>query len=139
MNLRLLGKNSARKRWLDFRNGHSIYLTFLLSMTNFVLITYTFAIKNIPSLNGFFNNIIIFTLFLAAIYIPTSMAIGYWHRTRQYVVEAETMANENWIWAWMNRYLILHIEGKTSVAEDAMMINYLDNILKRHKMDHLIR
>ena len=44
-----------RRRWLDFRNGHSIYLVFLLNLVNFVLIVYNFAIIKVPGIGGNFD------------------------------------------------------------------------------------
>ena len=49
------------------------------------------------------------------------------------------MLAENWIWAWLTRYQILLIEGKTTPEENKEVLSYLENILKRHKMDHFIR
>jgi hypothetical protein len=37
---RLRNKNWVKRRWLDFRNGHGIYLIFLLTVTQFVIIQY---------------------------------------------------------------------------------------------------
>ena len=128
-----------RKRWLDFRNGHSIYLGYTLNFVNFLLITYNFAVKNVPLLHDVFNNLLLFSLFFAGVYIPASMMLGYWHRRNQYIVENEAMLAENWIWAWLTRYQILLIEGKTTPEENKEVLSYLENILKRHKMDHFIR
>ena len=44
----MLEKIGIKRRWLDFRNGHSIYLVFLLTLVNFILIVYNFAILKIP-------------------------------------------------------------------------------------------
>ena len=134
----VFNSNFFRKRWLDFRNGHSIYLAFLLNMVNFVLITYNFAIVQVPALKGIAGSVITFTIIFIGMYVPAAMVIGYWHRRQQYRVENETMLAENWIWAWMTRYQILLIEGKTTPDENKEVLNYLENILRRHKMDHFI-
>jgi hypothetical protein len=134
-----VNSNFFRKRWLDFRNGHSIYLAFILTFVNFILITYNFAVEKVPMLNSIFgHNLIVFTIFFIAVYIPSSMLIGYWHRRNQYRVENETLLAENWIWAWLTRYQIRLIEGKTTPEENKEVLIYLENILKRHKMDRLI-
>ena len=132
-------KNSFfQKRWLDFRNGHSIYLAFALNFVNFILITYNFAIEKVSFLSSAFDSLMTFTLFLAGIYIPLAMAIGYWHRRRQYSVENEALLQENWIWAWIARYQIRLIEGKTTSDESKEVVNYLEAILRRQKKDSLL-
>jgi hypothetical protein len=135
----LFNSNFFRKRWLDFRNGHSIYLAFLLNMVNFVLITYNFAIKNVAGLHDLIGSVASFAVLFAALYVPAAMLIGYWHRRHQYRVENETLLAENWIWAWMTRYQILLIEGKTTPEDNKEVLDYLENILRRHKMDNFIR
>ena len=49
--------NWFRRRWLDFRNGHSIYLIFIMTFANFVTIQYSLLIDKIPAINSIFNNI----------------------------------------------------------------------------------
>lgn len=48
------------------------------------------------------------------------------------------MLKENWIWAWVMRYEIRLIQGKTTPEENEKMVNYLEMILKRQKKDALI-
>ncbi|MGN6350943.1 MAG: hypothetical protein ACTHL3_05720, partial [Candidatus Nitrosocosmicus sp.] len=98
--LKRFTQNFIRRRWLDFRNGHSIYLAFLLALVNFLLIVYNFAIKQLPFGIGNHLNLPIFVLIFSAIYIPAAIMIGYWHRKHQYSVENETLIKENWVWAW---------------------------------------
>jgi hypothetical protein len=128
-----------RKRWLDFRNGHSIYLAFLLTFVNFILIAYTFAVQRVPLLNDFFSgSLAVFTVVFMAIYVPAAMLIGYWHRKNQYSVENEAMLQENWLWAWLARYQIRLIEGKATPEESNQIMRYLESILRRHKKDSLL-
>lgn len=126
-----------RRRWLDFRNGHSIYLIFLLTFTNFILITYNFAIKQIPIL-GDALSLPLFIILFALIYIPVSMIIGYWHRKHQYSVENEALINQNWVWAWIMQYQIRLIKGKTNPKEDKYVIKYLNDILIRTNKSELL-
>lgn len=132
-----INQRFIRRRWLDFRNGHSIYLIFVLTFTNFILITYNFAIKQIPIL-GDSISLPIFVLLFALIYIPVSMLIGYWHRKHQYSVENEALINQNWVWAWIMQYQIRLIKGKTSKREDEFVIKYLNDILKRTNKTELM-
>lgn len=132
-----INQRFIRRRWLDFRNGHSIYLIFLLTFTNFILITYNFAIKQIPIL-GDTISLPMFIILFAAFYIPVSMIIGYWHRKHQYSVENEALINQNWVWAWIMQYQVRLIQGKTTKKEDAFVINYLNDILKRTNKTELM-
>ena len=127
-----------KRRWLDFRNGHSIYLAFLLNLVNFILIVYNFAILKIPILSSFLS-LPLFVVIFFLIYIPTAILIGYWHRRNQYAVETEAMTQENWIFAWISIYQIRLIKGKTMPAEDEAVLNYLNSILKRTKKDDLLK
>ena len=125
------GKNGyIKRRWLDFRNGHSIYLAFLLNLLNFILIVYNFAILKIPLVSTFLN-LPLFILISFLIYVPIAIIIGHWHRRNQYAVENEALLQENWIWAWIMQYEIRLIKGNTSPHEDDVVLNYLSNILKR--------
>jgi len=127
-----------RRRWLDFRNGHSIYLVFLLTLVNFILIVYNFAILKLPFIPSFLN-LPLFLLIFFLVYIPAAILIGYWHRRNQYAVENEAMVQENWIMAWLGIYNIRLIKGKTTPAEDEAVLNYLTSILIRTKKDDLLK
>jgi len=127
-----------RRRWLDFRNGHGLYLAFVMSFANFILIGYNFAIKKAPILNELFNNTLFFALVFIAFYVPVAMIIGYYHRRKQYVIEAEVGLQENWPIVWILRYQIRLIQGDTTSDENKKMLNYLDAILKRHKKEDLL-
>jgi hypothetical protein len=128
--LKKINRTYFRRRWLDFRNGHSIYLAFLLTFVNFILITYNFAIKQLPFGIGNHLNLPLFVIIFALLYIPSSIMIGYWHRKHQYSVENEALIKENWVWAWISLYQIRLIRGKTSPHEDEIIIKYLNEILK---------
>lgn len=132
-----INQRFIRRRWLDFRNGHSIYLIFVLTFTNFILITYNFAIKQIPIL-GDAISLPVFIVLFALVYIPVSMLIGYWHRKHQYSVENEALINQNWVWAWIMQYQIRLIKGKTTKKEDEFVITYLNDILKRTNKTELM-
>ena len=127
-----------KRRWLDFRNGHSIYLVFLLSLVNFILIVYNFAILKVPFISSFLN-LPLFVVIFFLIYIPAAILIGYWHRRNQYAVENEALLQENWIFAWIALYQIRLIKGKTNPGEDEAVVNYLNSILARTKKDDLIK
>jgi len=73
----------TRRRWYDFRNGHSMYLVFMMSFVNFVLIFYNFSgVKdtfNIP--------LWVFGLAFVLIYVPVAVWVGVWHRHKQLRVD----------------------------------------------------
>jgi hypothetical protein len=108
-----------------------------LTFTNFILITYNFAIKQIPIL-GDTISLPLFIVLFALFYIPVSMLIGYWHRKHQYSVENEALINQNWVWAWIMQYQIRLIKGKTTKKEDEFVITYLNDILKRTNKTELM-
>lgn len=134
-----MNKQFLRKRWLDFRNGHSIYLAFVLTFVNFILISYNFAIAKVPLLSDAFDNLVSFSLIFIAFYVPAAMLIGYWHRRNQYAVENEALLQENWIWAWFARYQIRLIEGKVTPEESNEVMRYLEAVLRRHKKENLLQ
>jgi hypothetical protein len=127
-----------RRRWLDFRNGHSIYLIFLLTFTNFILITYNFAIKQLPFGIGDYLNLPVFVALFALLYVPVAIVLGVWHRKHQYSVENEALLRQNWVWAWVMQYQIRLIQEKTNPKEDEYIINYLNEILKRQNKSELV-
>jgi hypothetical protein len=127
------GSSLMQKGWLDFRNGHSVYLSFILTFMNSILIAYHFAITQFAFMNNIFYSVGLFALFFLGLYIPASVIIGYWHRRHQWSAENEALLQENWVWAWIARYQIRLIEGKATDEESKQVINYLEAILQRQK------
>ncbi|MFY3742140.1 MAG: hypothetical protein HMLIMOIP_002604 [Candidatus Nitrosomirales archaeon] len=129
------GSNSSlmQKGWLDFRNGHSVYLSFILTFMNSILIAYHFAISQFALMDNIFFNVGLFAMFFLGVYIPASVIIGYWHRRHQWTVENEALLQENWVWAWIARYQIRLIEGKANEQETKQVMDYLEAILQRQK------
>jgi len=126
---RLRNKKWVKRRWLDFRNGHGIYLVFLVTVAQFLVIQYRLLLNNIP----LFHSIPLwaFTIFFVAIYIPLGAIIGYWHRRTQYNVENQTHFERNPIGATMNLFLIDLIDGKVTEEEKKQMRGYLLKIMKQ--------
>ena len=127
----LLGKKDSvwfRKRWLDFRNGHSIYLIFAMTFANFITIQYQLLLDKVP----LFNSVPIwaFAVLFIALYLPLGMIIGYWHRKNQFSVEAEALFNQNIVGARMYIFLIDLIDGKITEEEKQKMRGYLKGITK---------
>ena len=133
-----ISKVFIRRRWLDFRNGHSIYLAFLLTFVNFILITYNFAIKQLPFGLGDYMSLPLFILIFVSLYAPTAIILGVWHRKHQYSVENEALLRQNWMWAWIMQYQIRLIKGKTNPKEDELVISYLNDVLVRTNKSELV-
>ncbi len=126
-----------RRRWLDFRQGHSIYLVFAMTFLNFVTIQYSLLVNRvpvlgtIPILGAIFTNFSIFATVFVAAYMPLAIVIGYWHRRSQWKVEQEAMFNENVIQAKLYLFLINLIEGRASEKEREDMRKVLERIIKK--------
>ena len=123
--------NWFRRRWLDFRNGHSIYLIFIMTFANFVTIQYSLLIDKIAAVNSVFNNIWIFAIVFIAAYVPLGMIIGYWRRKSQWKVEQEAMFRENVVGARIWLFTIKLIEGKATEEEKKNMIDFLSTIVNK--------
>ncbi len=119
-----------RRRWLDFRNGHSIYLIFAMTFANFITIQYKLLIDKVPSLDWLFNSIWIFAIIFIAIYVPLGIIIGYWHRKSQWTVEQEALFRENKVGAVMWLYVMDLIEGKVKEEDKKKMRDALLKITK---------
>jgi hypothetical protein len=122
--------NWFRRRWLDFRNGHSIYLVFIMTFANFVTIQYSLLIDKIPAINSIFSIWTSAIIFVAA-YVPLGMIIGYWHRKSQWKVEQEAMFRENVVAARIWLFAIMLIEGKATEEEKRNMIDFLSTIISK--------
>lgn len=103
-----------RRRWLDFRFGHTTYLIFAISLANFVLIFHRLLIERVEFLDGLFDNLWFFTIIFIIIYIPVSVLIGAWHRKTQLKVETAQIMRQNPIMALMFRNLLDIIDGKAT-------------------------
>jgi hypothetical protein len=127
--------NWFRRRWLDFRQGHSIYLIFLMTFANFIVIQYRLLIDRMPAIDSLTGgNIIGFAMTFIAIYVPLAIIIGYWHRKSQWRVEAEALFNENRIGATMWLFVIDLIDGKITEQEKNEMREMLLKITKGNKI-----
>ncbi len=106
-----------RRRWWEFRQGHSTYLIFLLTFMNFVLIAYRLLIERIPFIQELFPQLWIFVLTFVLVYIPLSIIIGNWHRRTQLRVETTINVLENPLLARMFRTMLDIQTGKASKEE----------------------
>ena len=116
-----------RRRWFDFRQGHSYYLIFALTFANFVLIFHRLLIERVPILDEIFPDLWAFVIIFVLIYVPVAIVIGAWHRKTQLRIDSEVSLRQNPLFAKMFGLLIDIQTGKASKEE----IESLRNLLKK--------
>ena len=121
----------SRRRWWEFRQGHSIYLIFMLTFINFILIVYRLLIERVTLFKELVPELWIFAVVFILIYIPAATLIGYWHRKTQLRVETTLVQQQNPVLAKMIRTLL---DVQTGIATDAEIKEFrrmLKNIEKK--------
>ena len=130
-----MSSNWFRRRWFDFRLGHSIYLIFLLSFSNFILIFYSLLIERVQYLKDVLPDLWMFVLLFVVMYFPIAIAIGVWHRKTQIKIENEQALLNNPFMARNFRMMIDIIEGKASKEEVQKFREFLTKIEKKSDSD----
>lgn len=128
-------KNWLRRRWYEFRQGHSVYLVFIMSFSNFILISYRLLIERIPVLQTIFSELWIFVVFFALVYVPAAILIGHWHRTTQLKVETTMNVLQNPMLARFFRIILDAQQGRASKEEIEEVRNMLKSIEKKYFED----
>ena len=90
------------RRWLDFRQGNSVYLMFIIFFEDLITIQYKLVLEKVP----------------------------VWHRKNQYKVEADALFKENKIGATMWLFVIDLIDGKITEKEKQDLREMLLKIIK---------
>ncbi len=116
----------TRRRWTNFRQGHSVYLIFALTFANFILIFHRLLIQRVEFLSEIFSNLLTFALVFVIIYIPLAVLIGHWHRKTQLKIEMELMYRQSPLLAKWFRVLFDMQTGKATKEE----IESTRNLLK---------
>lgn len=106
-----------RRRWFDGRTGSSVYLLFVLTFVNFVLIAYRYLLEQDAYTEELISNLWVFGLIFLITYIPISIIIGYWHRKTQLSVETTIQQKETPFFCKMMRVLLDATTGKASKEE----------------------
>jgi len=75
--------------------GHSTYLSFILSLTNFLLISYNFLISQIPMLKSLFSSIAYFAVIFVIAYVPFTVYIGHLHMRKQLPTDLTVSGEKN--------------------------------------------
>lgn len=107
----------GRRRWWEFRQGHSIYLVFALTFINFILISYRLLIEKITFLQEIIPDLWMFAILFLIVYVPAAILIGYWHRKTQLRVETTMIQQQNPVLATMIRTLLDVQTGKATKDE----------------------
>jgi len=107
----------VRRRWWEFRQGHSIYLIFILTFVNFILIAYRLLIEKVSMFKELIPELWIFALIFISVYIPAAILIGLWHRRTQLRVETTLINQQNPVLAKMIRTLLDVQTGRASEEE----------------------
>ena len=123
----------GRRRWWEFRQGHTVYLIFLLTFVNFILIAYRLLIERVTFFKDLVPELWIFALMFILIYVPAAILIGYWHRRTQLRVETTIINQQNPVLARMIRTLLDVQTGKASEEE---IKDFRDTILKIEKQEN---
>ena len=121
----------VRRRWWEIRAGHSVYLIFVLTFINFILIAYRLLIEKIPMFQDLIPNLSIFVLLFLGFYIPTAIIIGFWHRKTQLKVETTLTMQQNPVFAKMIRSILDVQTGKASDEEIKEFREFLMKIEKK--------
>jgi len=124
--------NWLRRRWMEGRAGHSVYLMFSLTMINFILISYRFLIEKDSFFMEMISDLWVFGLILLACYIPASLVIGFWHRKTQYKVERSIKDLENPLLMKMFRVWLDTETEKATKKEIEEFRKFLITIEKRN-------
>lgn len=120
--------NWARRRWLNFRQGHSYYLIFAMSFANFILIFYRLLVERVETLSDLFSDLWVFVAVFVAFYVPAAILIGHWHHKTQVKIETELWHNQDPVMAKWFRLLIDIHTGKATQEEIAQTRNFLKSI-----------
>ena len=115
-----------RRRWLDFRYGHGVYLIFILSFSNFILIFHRLLIERVDFLNDMFSDLWLFILIFILMYVPIAVLVGAWHRKNQIKIDADVALLQSPL---LLRTLNMLIDIQTGKAKEKD-IKILQNILK---------
>ena len=120
-----------RRRWWEFRQGHSIYLIFMLTFVNFILIAYRLLIEKVAIFKELIPELWMFATLFIICYIPAATLIGFWHRRTQLRVETTIVNQQNPVLAKMIRTLLDVQTGVASEDEIKEFRKMLEKIEKK--------
>jgi hypothetical protein len=108
-----MNRNRFLRYWTYFRRGHNIYLIFIISFLNFVVIQWRLLIEQIQLLEAFFQHFYIFTAIFMVSYISLATIIGWIDYKRGAFPVDQKIAAKVSPWAQdVAKAIILLAEGK---------------------------
>lgn len=113
----ILNGSFVRRRWLDFRMGHGVYLIFLMSFANFLLIFHRLLVERIDWLNNLLGDLWLFAILFVLMYIPVAIVVGAWHRKNQIKVDTDVGMLNSPLNAKIFRTIIDIQTGKATAKE----------------------
>ncbi len=125
-------KNMIRKLWYDARTGTTHYYLLLLSMLNFILITYNFLIEGTIIFDNLISNMWIYGIIFLVLYFPISVMIGRWHTNSQISVDLTVKMHKDPIMAKMVRTLL---DVQTGVATEEEIIEFRKQMAEIEKQN----
>ena len=113
----IIKENALRRIWLDGRNGHTVYLMFLLGFLNFIIITYAYLIEGNTIFEKLDLELWSFGIILIILYVPISILIGRWHKRTQLRTDMTFSIIHNPMITMMIRILLDVQTGKATKDE----------------------
>ena len=77
------------RSWFYFRTGYTVYLAFILSAINMMVVVYYLAIKSVPALETVFPSFAIWALTITSAGVPLSVFLGWLHVKRSQAFRSE--------------------------------------------------
>ena len=72
-----MNKRKIFQAWTFFRRGHGVYLVFIMSFLNFLVIQWRLLFQKVVVLNEIFQRFYIFSIIFISIYVPAAVFIGW--------------------------------------------------------------
>jgi len=115
-------RNRLLRYWTYFRRGHNVYLVFLLSFSNFIVIQYRLLIEYLPFLSDLFGDLAVFAIAFLMLYIPAAILIG-WYDYRKLAVPVDTtiLARASPWRRDLAKALVYLAEGKNEEAKKVLL------------------
>lgn len=114
-------KSRLLRYWTYFRRGHNVYLIFVISFLNFVVIQWRLLIEQIKPLEAIFQHFYVFTILFFATYIPLATIIGWIDYKRGAVPVDQVVAAKVNPWVQdLAKAILLLAEGKNDEVVELM-------------------
>lgn len=85
----------VKRRWFDFRQGHNVYLSFIPSLSNFLMLSFNFFFVAYLGLTNDPFTLALFALGAGVVYVPLAVVVGNFHNKKQLGTDSEIAARAN--------------------------------------------